>query len=220
MLLCIETSTPIASVALFDSEKQLRATTEIQNGSQFLASAISALLNYAGVSIDQLKAVSVSAGPGSYTGLRVGTSIAKGICAGLGIPLLAADTLQVMAASLPKIPGFILCPMLDAKRMEVYTALLNEQLSYIKPPQPLIIESKTTDFFPQSPMLFFGDGAEKCQPVLNSAQWIFVPGIYPRASFMAGLSKPVDVAYFEPIYLKEYYAKSPLNPLQTLLKAK
>jgi len=163
-------------------------------------------------------AVAVSEGPGSYTGLRIGISLTKGLCFAWSIPLIALPTLKVMASRLAPAASY-LCPMIDARRMEVYAALYDGNLNEIEPVQPIIIdEGSYQGRLAQNEIIFFGNGAEKCKPVIHSSNAIFIDGIYPLASDMideaekAFISKNfVDVAYFEPFYLKEFQATTPKN---------
>jgi len=163
-------------------------------------------------------AVAVSEGPGSYTGLRIGVSVAKGLCFGLDIPLIALPTLKIMAARLAP-SASCLCPMIDARRMEVYTALYDGNLNEIKPVQAIIIdENSYQEILSQKEIIFFGNGMNKCKTVIHSANAIFMDEVYPVASSMveeaekAFMTKNfVNVAYFEPFYLKEFQATVPKN---------
>jgi len=170
-------------------------------------------------------AVAVSEGPGSYTGLRIGISLAKGLCFAWSIPLIALPTLKVMASRLAPAASY-LCPMIDARRMEVYAALYDGNLNEIEPVQPIIIEeSSYRDRLAQNEIIFFGNGAEKCKPVIHSSNAIFIDDIYPLASDMideackAFISKNfVNVAYFEPFYLKEFQATTPKNKVIGMIR--
>ncbi len=168
----------------------------------------------------ELDAVAVSSGPGSYTGLRIGMSVAKGLCYGLEIPLIAIPTLLSLSASIRNsqfaIRNSILCPMLDARRMEVYCALYDEQLNELEKVSAKVIdESSFSEWLKENKIYFFGDGAAKCKPLLSkNNNAIFIDHIFPSASFMMLLSEQKfqreefeDVALFEPFYLKEFMAK-------------
>jgi tRNA threonylcarbamoyladenosine biosynthesis protein TsaB len=171
-------------------------------------------------------AVAVSEGPGSYTGLRIGVSLAKGICYGLEIPLIAIPTLKIVAAkalnSQLSILNFqFLCPMIDARRMEVYSAIYDKNLDLIRPVQADIIDKDSyQDYLSRGKVAFFGNGSEKCKSTIDSPNAVFIDGIYPAASAMSALAEIafakqefVDVAYFEPFYLKEFQATIPKNKL-------
>ncbi|MBX2843482.1 MAG: tRNA (adenosine(37)-N6)-threonylcarbamoyltransferase complex dimerization subunit type 1 TsaB [Flammeovirgaceae bacterium] len=227
MILSIETSTPVCSVALHDGGKLISHTALYQEKSHagLLAVCIDQLLKNAGLTTGALKAVAVSKGPGSYTGLRIGTSTAKGICFAEDIPLIATDTLEAMALEVAEKVGntlsedsnSILCPMLDARRMEVYASIYNLNMEKSKAVDAIIIEEnsfedlimKTDNFF------YFGYGAEKCQTVLNKEKGFrFIPGIDPSAVYLGKVANGLyekgefaDLAYFEPFYLKEFLTK-------------
>lgn len=175
-----------------------------------------------------LQAVAVSAGPGSYTGLRIGLAFAKGLCYGLNIPLIAVPTLQIVAAAAIsglQNSGFIpsatdyLVPMIDARRMEVYTAIYGCDLSEIKPAGAVIVdENSFSELLRQRRCIFFGDGSEKCKSFFLSSNAVILSGINPNAENMKKLSEKrfsnnqfVDTAYFEPFYLKEFQATVPKN---------
>jgi tRNA threonylcarbamoyladenosine biosynthesis protein TsaB len=169
-------------------------------------------------------AVAVSEGPGSYTGLRIGVSLAKGICYGLDIPLIAIPTLKIIASQalncqLSIVNCQFLCPMIDARRMEVYAAIYDTNLNLIRPVQADIIDKDSyQEYLSQGKVAFFGDGSEKCKTIINSPNAVFIDGIYPTTSAMLSLAENafakqefVDVAYFEPFYLKEFQATIPKN---------
>ncbi len=210
MLLCIETSLSKSSIALSQSN-EVFAFKELQ-GTEGLAAEVELLLMQHAVAAQDLAGVAVSAGPGSYTGLRIGAALGKGLAFALDIPLYAVDTLKLMAKSidtpLPK------CPMIDARRMEVYTALLDDELNYLI--EPVSWVAGEANFVPDSPVAFFGDGAPKCKELLKEPNWVFVQGGLPSAKWMPELAQQVDVAYFEPFYLKEYNANISKNPLEAL----
>lgn len=165
-----------------------------------------------------LDAVAVSCGPGSYTGLRIGVSEAKGLCFGMNIPLIAIETLRIMASGVSKKKivdrDTLLCPMIDARRMEVYDAIFDSQLNVVRSTEADIIdETSFADILEKQKVAFFGNGASKCRDVLKSDNTIFLDDIYPQADDMIALGEKafeeknfVDVAYFEPFYLKEFVA--------------
>lgn len=214
-ILCIETSTNICSAAVsIDGKCSALLQSHEGNHAEKLPVFIDELMRDEPNSLD---AVAVSQGPGSYTGLRIGTATAKGVCYGLNIPLIAIDTLQIMvSAALNKynIEADLLCPMIDARRMEVYCALYNQQL---KRQTEITAEIITADSFaPQlenNKICFFGNGADKCKHVITSENAIFIDGITPDAQYMCNLAQEAfinrqlaDTAYFDPFYLKEYQA--------------
>jgi tRNA threonylcarbamoyladenosine biosynthesis protein TsaB len=224
-LLHIETATPLCSVALSQNDQLIRAVeSETPNAhSSLLSVYINELLDASGVSMRQLSAVSVSNGPGSYTGLRIGLSTAKGICYGLDIPLIVISTLQILAAtelmennSLPE--NGLIIPLMDARRMEVFTAAYSNKLTEIIAPHALILSSDSyKDLLSANPCVFIGDGLEKTKPIL-SAFSNFISGNqrYPKAEAMAMLAYEkyqkndfADVAYIEPFYIKEAYTTQP-----------
>ncbi len=169
----------------------------------------------------KMKAVAVSCGPGSYTGLRIGVSTAKGLCYGLGIPLIAINTLTLMAHTAIKASsdaeGFLFCPMIDARRMEVYAAIYRGDGSLCREASADIICSDSYgEFLSAKPVCFFGNGAEKCKTVLTHFNAHFIDEIVPLAENMDELARKKydsgeveDLAYFEPFYLKEFRATVP-----------
>lgn len=224
-ILHIETATQVCSVTVA-RDGQLIFEREDVNGPShavllgaFVAEAVKELR----VNNITPDAVAVSCGPGSYTGLRIGVSEAKGLCYGFNIPLIAIDTLKIMAkgmlAKTDIEDNTLLCPMIDARRMEVYDALYNKELEMVKPISADIIdENSFAGLLKDYRILFFGNGADKCRDVLKSENAVFVESIYPRAADMSALAEEaycnsdfVDTAYFEPFYLKEFVATVPKN---------
>ena len=171
---------------------------------------IEEILKETKVKIQELHAVAVSKGPGSYTGLRIGVSTAKGLCYALGIPLIALDTLQVLAHQV-SVDNGIIVPMLDARRMEVYSAVFDKNHQKIKEVQAEILTENSYSEISQT-VYFIGDCQEKCQTVLTQPNFKFLPEIlFPSANQMSQLSYEKfnqndfeDVAYFEPFYLKDF----------------
>ena len=171
---------------------------------------IEEILKETNVKIQELHAVAVSKGPGSYTGLRIGVSTAKGLCYALGIPLIALDTLQVLAHQV-SVDNGIIVPMLDARRMEVYSAIFDKNHDNIKAVQAEVLTEESYSEFTET-LYFIGDCQEKCQTVLTQPNFKFIPEIvFPSASQMSQLSYEKfnqndfeDVAYFEPLYLKDF----------------
>ena len=226
MILCLETATPICSVALNESccTIALRETEGQNAHSKKITSFIREVKEVAKIDYKQLDAVAVSKGPGSYTGLRIGVSTAKGICYGADLPLMAIDTLEAMAYGMKMKLGNqidendILIPMIDARRMEVYASFFDAQLNKINDTAALVIDEKSFENLRKDHHLWlFGDGAPKLSKLLNNLPNIsIVDGFKPSAAFMLPLAEKalreqqfVDVAYFEPFYLKDFIAGRP-----------
>ena len=169
----------------------------------------------------KVDAVSVSSGPGSYTGLRIGVSEAKGLSYGLEIPLIAISTHRIMAWMMKREagPGHLLCPMIDARRMEVYTTVFNTNLEVVRTTSADIVDKESyADLLEKQKILFFGNGSEKCKDIILHPNALFIPDVKPKASAMTALAENafasadfVDSAYFEPFYLKEFVATVPKN---------
>lgn len=224
-ILNIETSTTCCSAAITIDGSCVASFDNLAgaNHASELPVFIEKLLQEASLKAWHLDAVALSQGPGSYTGLRIGASIAKGICYGLNIPLIPVDTLQVLCAAVLEEYGSLgdedvmLCPMLDARRMEVYTALYKHNvdgLSSISNVQAQIIDSSAfTTELEQQAIYFFGNGSAKCQLEITHPNAHFIDDIVPQARYMGKLAEhhnnPLDVkqmAYYEPFYLKEFVA--------------
>ncbi|TXK36907.1 tRNA (adenosine(37)-N6)-threonylcarbamoyltransferase complex dimerization subunit type 1 TsaB [Pontibacter qinzhouensis] len=224
LLLALETSSTVCSVALFKGE-QLLGSSELQiekSHSSHITVMISQLLDNCQVTLGQLSAVAVSGGPGSYTGLRIGSSAAKGLCYSLDIPLIEVSTLKGLAAqaieATPNPERFLFCPMLDARRMEVYTCLLNHKLEEVVSIAPVIVsEGFLEKELAEQPVIFFGSGASKLETLKDGiANALFIDSILPSAKPIGKLSLEKyqqelfeDVAYYEPFYLKEVYITTP-----------
>ena len=226
MILCLETATATCSVALNDGLKTL-ALRECkgQNAhSEKITIFIQQVLDEAGIGYDRLDAVAVSKGPGSYTGLRIGVSTAKGVCYAAGLPMMAVDTLQAMAYGMRERlgdelkPGDLLVPMIDARRMEVYCSVFDTSLNSVKGTEALVVDEHSFDDMLDGHRLWlFGDGAPKLHGLFDLNDHIhIVDGFEPSAAYMATLSDQalktndfVDVAYFEPFYLKDFVAGKP-----------
>jgi tRNA threonylcarbamoyladenosine biosynthesis protein TsaB len=222
MILCLETSVKNCSVALHQ-EGQLLGTKEIHiehSHASKLAVLVDEVLKEASVEASQLSAIAVSAGPGSYTGLRIGTSTAKGLCFALDIPLLAVGSLQLLAHQMSKQnpTQAYLCPMIDARRMEVYCEVFDAALKTVSPVEAKVIDHTSfADLLASHEIIFFGDGSGKCADQLTHPNAKFVPGISPAASAMGALvhqklnaGQVEDVVTFEPHYLKEFMIKKPV----------
>jgi tRNA threonylcarbamoyladenosine biosynthesis protein TsaB len=225
ILLHIETATPVCSVVLADNQRilSIRETSEKNSHSQVVTVFIDEMLKECGLQPAQLEAVAVSKGPGSYTGLRIGVSTAKGICWALDKPLISVGTPEAMALGMrekytqsEKLP-ILFAPMIDARRMEVYTGLFDENLHNIKPVYAAIIDENTFEEFIKDHIICFaGDGAEKCKALLTHPNFRFMNDFDASAVFMAPLAAAKfvagnfeDVAYFEPYYLKDFVAGKP-----------
>lgn len=223
VLLAIETSTTVCSVALFKDE-QLLGASELQiekSHSSHITVMIAQLVENCGLTLQDLRAVAVSGGPGSYTGLRIGSSTAKGLCFSLDIPLLEVSTLYGLAAQVigatPNPEQYLFCPMLDARRMEVYTCLLSHQLQEVAPIAPVILDAHLWEArLAQQPIIFFGSGANKFKELVSrNSKALFVEAILPSAKTIGQLAHSKykqaqfeDVAYYEPFYLKDVYITS------------
>lgn len=226
-ILNIETSTGVCSVSVSDKDAILAARESRidRSHASMLTVFIGEAMAEAGIGYNELSGVAVSRGPGSYTGLRIGVSAAKGICYGADIPLIALDTLLIMARGLLRNiadnDGLLLCPMIDARRMEVYTALYDTAGTRVKDITAEIIDNDSfKDYLDERKIIFFGDGSGKCRDTLKHPNAVFIEGIYPSACYMAQLSfkafaekKFEDTAYFEPFYLKDFLATTPKNKM-------
>jgi tRNA threonylcarbamoyladenosine biosynthesis protein TsaB len=224
LILCIETATPVCSVA-FIMNKEVIALKESQEKnahSSSLTLFIQELFKETGFKPADLDAVAVSRGPGSYTGLRIGVSTAKGFSYGLDIPVIAVDTLQSMALGMirqidDQTLNVLFCPMIDARRMEVYNALFDHTGKQIRETLAEIITETAFDhYMNQQKIHFFGDGAAKCKSLIRSANAVFHDDFQPSAAHMADFALNCfidqvfeDTAYFEPFYLKDFIAGVP-----------
>lgn len=220
-ILTIETSTDVCSAAL-SKDGQLLCYRENSDGfshASKLAVFIDEILKESGVTADQLSAVCVGKGPGSYTGLRIGVSTAKGICYAINKPLIAVDSLLLMchgaieqAKALMQNEPFFLCPMIDARRMEVYSAVYDENLNIKDPVKAVIIEPTSFEhFLAEQKVVFFGNGASKCKELINHPNAMFLDDNFASARNLIAPAFEslknndfVDVAYFEPFYLKDF----------------
>ena len=226
MILCLETATPVCSVALNDGccTIALRETEGQNAHSEKITNFIREVMETAKIDYKQLDAVAVSQGPGSYTGLRIGVSTAKGICYAADLPLMAIDTLEAMAYGMKAKLGSqidendLLIPMIDARRMEVYAAVFDANLQRINDTAALVIDENTfVDLQKYHRLWLFGDGAPKLKQVFeNQPNVNIVDGFKPSAAYMLNLADKalrehnfVDVAYFEPFYLKDFIAGKP-----------
>jgi tRNA threonylcarbamoyladenosine biosynthesis protein TsaB len=222
-ILNLETSTTVCSASISKNGETiaLRESFEDKSHASSLTVYIEELMEETGMAIADIDAVAVSQGPGSYTGLRIGVSAAKGICYASGKPLIAINTLQAMALmakkEIPEKEAF-LCPMIDARRMEVYSQVFDiETIEKRETKAEIIEENIYTEWTQNAPVYFFGNGSDKCKSVLSNENNVhFIDNIYPSAKFMGILAEQaftnnqfVDVAYFEPFYLKDFVATTP-----------
>ncbi len=222
-ILHIETSTEACSVAISQdgmaifTKEDLKGPSHAVQLGMFVDDALS-FVDSCGMPLD---AVAVSCGPGSYTGLRIGVSMAKGICYGRDLPLIGLSTLELLSVPLllndELCDDALLCPMIDARRMEVYSAIYDKALTIHKPiSADIITEDSYKELLDKQPIYFFGNGASKCKDVIKHANAHFVDDIVPHAKWMFPLAEKAfvnndfkDVAYFEPFYLKDFVASQP-----------
>lgn len=225
VILNIETSAKTCSVALTAEGTILQHFEEFgaRNHAARISDFVKGCLDFAADKEIAIQAVAVSAGPGSYTGLRIGLSEAKGLCYALDVPLITIDTLELLATrvmfSTDDIdPEAIFVPMVDARRMEVYTAAYDFGLQQIMPEQPLILDAGSyADVLALGrPTLFFGDGSDKARDVITAANAVFVPDVEPLAVDMVALAERAytnrhfaDLAYSTPNYIKDFQATTP-----------
>lgn len=216
-ILCIETATEICSVALINNDKIIAFEHDLTGNSHAskLHLIVENVLQKANISFNDLNAVAISKGPGSYTGLRVGVSAAKGYCYVLKIPLLSINSLLSLANGyLMQNPNYsgLICPMIDARRMEVYCAVFDSNLNEILPTQAKIIDEHSfANELAQNEIIFIGNGAEKCNGKFETQNPKFEIGYVCNATYLSSLAHKAfeqkqfeDVAYFEPYYLKDF----------------
>ena len=231
-ILNIDTSTDVCSVAVSDDGACIYHAEDFEgpNHAQKLGGYVDAALSFADSHAIPLDAVAVSSGPGSYTGLRIGVSMAKGVSYGFGVPLIGVPTLELLCV--PVLLGrreleeeALLCPMVDARRMEVYAAIYDRALHPIRETQADVVDADTyREYLDRGPVYFFGPGAAKCMDIINHPNAHLLEGIQPVAKYMFPLAEKriamgqtEDVAYFTPFYLKDFVAKKseknfPLSP--------
>ena len=221
LILNIDTSTDVCSVAIARDGYviALKENDEGFNHSVLLGVYVDELLKENNMTSGDLDAVAVSMGPGSYTGLRIGVSLAKGICFGAGKPLIAVSTLEALANAVARreCEEAYYCPMIDARRMEVYTAIYDQEGNVVRDIHAEVIEENSfSDLLSTREVLFFGNGSDKVQGVLKHPNAVFVHGAATSAANMVMLAehkfvekKFEDVAYFEPFYLKDFVATVP-----------
>jgi len=227
-ILHIETSTTTCSVAVSEDshvifEQQARPDgQQLGSSAERLGPMVDEALSFTDNHAIPFDAVAVSCGPGSYTGLRIGVSMAKGICYGRDLKLISVPTLELMCVPLllretVQDDNALLCPMIDARRMEVYAALYDRALRPVRNTQADIVDADTyREWLDQHPVYFFGNGASKCAEALHHPNAHLIEGVEPLAKWMQPLAEKrflnaqfENVAYFEPFYLKDYVAKMP-----------
>ena len=223
LILHIETSTNVCSVALSENGNLLfsKSNADGMNHAALLSVFIAEVFETFNLSEKKLDAIAVSSGPGSYTGLRIGVSTAKGLCFGLDIPLIAVSTLEIMVVqalkSVNMVENALFCPMIDARRMEVYSAFYNANCLIKREISADIITSELyAEILNKQLVYFFGNGAEKCKTTLIHPNALFIDDIYPLAENMIQLAERAyserrfeNIAYFEPFYLKEFQTTTP-----------
>ncbi len=230
LILNIETATNVCSVALaHDGELMcLKESLKDKSHSTLLSVFINETLRENNMSAVQVDAVAVSKGPGSYTGLRIGVSVAKGICYGTNKPLISVNTLKAMANGMLSLhnqnetgqsnpENTLFCPMIDARRMEVFTAIYDYLNNVIEDTRALIVEPSSFDeYLAEKRMVFFGSGAHKIKNIIHNKNAIFIDNYDTSARNMINLSEEAfkkkefeNVAYFEPFYLKDFIATVP-----------
>ena len=222
-ILHIETSTQVCSVAVSEDSHVIFQLEDHSgpNHAERLGSMVDEALSFTDNHAIPFDAVAVSCGPGSYTGLRIGVSMAKGICYGRNLKLIAVPTLELMCV--PVLlremveENALLCPMIDARRMEVYAGIYDRALKELRPVGADVVDAETyKQWLDERPVYFFGNGAAKCMETINHPNAHLIEGIEPLAKWMQPLAErrllngqTEDVAYFEPFYLKDYVAKMP-----------
>ena len=212
--LCIETSTTVCSAAIVKDGEPIKQCINYEgsNHARLLPLYIEELLAYAREQGLTIEAVALSEGPGSYTGLRIGASTAKGLCYGLNVPLIPVPTLEVLCEAVRKRLAMsgerlaVMIPMIDARRMEVYTSLDGET-------KAVVVENEDSLYAGDQDVYYFGDGAAKCAKVFTRPNWHYIPDIVPEAKYVGALAErgkkkveSTDLAYYEPFYLKEFLA--------------
>jgi tRNA threonylcarbamoyladenosine biosynthesis protein TsaB len=226
-ILHIDTSTDVCSVAVSEDSHVIFEQEDHTgpNHAERLGTFVDEALSFTDNHAIPFDAVAVSGGPGSYTGLRIGVSMAKGICYALQLKLVSVPTLQLLCV--PVLlremveDDALLCPMIDARRMEVYAAVFDRALNEIRPTGADIVDADTyREWLDRRPVYFFGNGAAKCMETIHHPNARFIDGIEPLAKWMQPLAERrllngevEDTAYYVPFYLKDFVAKMPKNPL-------
>ena len=232
-ILHIETSTAVCSVAVSEDaqviyHEESRADANHHSAAaERLGTMVDEALSFTDSHAIPFDAVAISGGPGSYTGLRIGVSMAKGICYGRDLKLISVPTLELLCVPVllrEQVPDdALLCPMLDARRMEVYAAIYDRALKTVRSIQADVVSADTyRQWLDQQPVYFFGNGAAKCMELIAHPNAHLLEGVEPLARWMQPLAErrlmngqTEDVAYYEPFYLKDFVAKQPRNLLNT-----
>jgi tRNA threonylcarbamoyladenosine biosynthesis protein TsaB len=229
LILSLETATTVCSASLHQSGALISSLEYHipQSTASKLAVMIDHLFKLTHHQPSELNAVAVSAGPGSYTGLRIGIATAKGLCYGLNVPLISINTLQLMATQVAQVLALspperagreaLLCPMLDARRMEVYCLLTKTNLEIVEPTDAKIIDSTSyVSWFEKNKIFFFGNGSDKCKTIIQHPNALFIDGIIPSAEKLGTLAfakfeknQFEDLSTYEPYYLKDFLIKKP-----------
>lgn len=221
-ILSLDTSNKFCSVSISKNGKLIHfsKSDKVLSHAEIISKLIQESLVASKHKIQDLDALALSQGPGSYTGLRIGASIAQGICYASKIPLIAINTLKIMvfgileSNKLDKNENLVFCPMLDARRMEVYTACYNQQLEQLKPLEAIVLNANYLKNFSSQKVVFFGDGVQKFKDICPANNNIFIDDNFLSAKNMPFLAFKAyknqhfeDIAYFNPLYLKEFYTK-------------
>lgn len=226
-ILYLETSSKNCSVAISDNDKLLCVSEEVSDNykqSESLHTFVEWALEGAGISIKDIQAVSLGKGPGSYTGLRIGASSAKGFCYGLKIPLVAVNSLETMIEPFLAQNYDYIIPMVDARRMEVYTAVYDGETGQeLSKTEAKILDETSFEEFKDKKVLFVGDGAKKAQEILQLPNAEFNESIYPSAQYLVKKTLEKienkefeDIAYFEPFYLKDFHGVKKKRPSDSI----
>lgn len=214
LILHIDTALGLATVSLSGDGRLIRSEKckSQKDHASWINVAIADLFFRTDIRVNQLDAVAVNIGPGSYTGLRVGLSTAKGLCYALGIPLITVSSLEILAESVKEEATDLICPLIDARRMEVFTAVYDKNMTIQRAPQAMILDKNSfSDLLSEHPVLFCGDGAEKLKQSINHPAAAFTSYLSTTEAFIRLSQKFLlgntfaDLAYSEPLYIKEFY---------------
>ena len=216
-ILCADTTSENCSISIFENLSLLgNINSKVERShSKLLLKLIDDLLNKCNLELSNIDAFSISKGPGSYTGLRIGISSFKGLCYSLDKPLISVNTLELLsnfATTKISDTSYYMCPMIDARRMEVFTKLFDRNLNQIIDDQAMILDRKSFNVYKSKKIYFFGSGSNKFNEIINKENFKFINGIYPNTKFMGDLSINKferndfeDLSSFEPFYIKDYY---------------